>query len=262
MASSPRIILIVALVVLSASCGALRAADKPLTVFVFAGQSNMVGKRSQVEKLPEPYRGEQPNVLVFDGNRWVAYRAGLGQKRGFGPEVSAALELAKVLEQPVGIIKHSVGGTNLAVQWNPENEKGLYVKLREKVVAARAKRPIKIAGAFWMQGGADSRSEAKAAAYADNLDRLIAAMRRDFDNAAMPFVAGRSGRSSTSANPRYPALGQVRAAQEKPRPNYAWIDCDKITVGPDKIHFDTPGVVDLGKKMAVKMGSLIKSKGE
>lgn len=235
---------------------ASRAADDPLTVFVFAGQSNMVGKRAKAAELPEAYRGPQKNVLLFDGKNWVPYQAGLGQKAGFGPEVAAALELAKALGHPVGIIKHSIGGTNLAVQWNPQKENNLYAALKEKVAAAGKARAIKVAGAFWMQGGADAKSETRAAVYGDNLDQLIAAMRKDFGNPDLPFVAGRSGRGPTSSNPRYPAMGKVRAGQQKARLNYAWIDCDKITVGPDKIHYDTLGLVDLGCKMAVAMRAL------
>lgn len=262
MAWSRKYILFLGLLAFSFSQGVAWAAEEPLTVFIFAGQSNMVGKRSKAAELPEPYRGQQSPVLVFDGQRWVPYRAGLGQKAGFGPEVSAAWELTKVLGQPVGIIKHSVGGTNLAIQWNPKQEKNLYAALKAKVDAAGKMRPIQVAGAFWMQGGADAKSETRAAAYADNLDHLIAAMRRDFDNPVLPFVAGRSGRGSKSANPRYPAMGKVRAAQEKARPNYAWVDCDNITVGPDKIHYDTQGMVDLGRKMATAMRELLKAEGK
>ena len=234
------------------------AADaEPLTVFVFAGQSNMVGKRSKAEALPKAYQGQQSDVILFDGRRWVAYRAGLGQAAGFGPEVSAALELSKALRTPIGIIKHSVGGANLAQQWHPSKEKNLYTALRTKVAAAGKSRKIKIAGAFWMQGGADAKSETKASAYAGNLDQLIAAMRRDFGNPDMPFVAGRSGRGSGKENARYPSMGIVRAAQEQPRRHYAWVDCDQITVGSDKIHYDTPGVAELGRRMSVAMNELL-----
>lgn len=262
MAPSRKHILFLSLLAFSCSQSVAWTAEEPLTVFVFAGQSNMVGKRSKAAELPEPYRGQQSNVLVFDGQQWAPYRAGLGQKAGFGPEVAAAWELTKVLGQPVGIVKHSVGGTNLAIQWNPQREKNLYAALKAKVALAGKKRPIKVAGAFWMQGGADAKSESRAAAYADNLDLLIAAMRRDFDNPSLPFVAGRSGRGPKSSNPRYPAMGKVRAGQEKSRPNYAWVDCDKITVGPDKIHYDTRGIVELGRKMATAMRELLKAEGK
>lgn len=239
---------------------AASAADEPLTVFVFAGQSNMVGKRARAEELPKTYSGEQKNVLLFDGKRWLPYRPGLGQPAGFGPEVSAAYELAAKLGTPVGIIKHSVGGTNLAVQWNPAAKKSLYSTLKDKVAAAGKARPIKVVGAFWMQGGADAKSKEMAGAYADNLDKLIAAMRRDFDNPTLPFVAGRSGSSSTTPPPRYPSLPEVRAAQEQVRKHYAWVDCDNLTRGPDKIHYDTPGLVDLGRRMAAAMQLLLKAK--
>jgi len=103
------------LALLTATSLAVAQTDaEPLTVFVFAGQSNMVGRRSIADKLPEKYQGEQANVLIFTEGQWFPYRPGLGQNAGFGPEVSAAFELVRVLGKPVGIVKHAVGGTNLA----------------------------------------------------------------------------------------------------------------------------------------------------
>ncbi|MCA9071216.1 MAG: hypothetical protein KDA84_19950 [Planctomycetaceae bacterium] len=189
---------------------------------------------------------------------WIAW----DPDASFAHRTPTRVPTARGTGQPVGIVKHSVGGTNLAVQWNPKQGKNLYAALKAKVDAAGKMRSIKVAGAFWMQGGADAKSETRAAAYVDNLDLLIAAMRRDFDNPSLPVVAGRSGRGPKSSNPRYPAMGKVRAGQEKARPNYAWVDCDQITVGPDKIHYDTRGIVELGRKMATAMHELLNAEGK
>ena len=243
-----------ALVAIAFSIVTLAAAEKePLPVFVFAGQSNMVGKRSTPAKLPAEYQGVQADVFIFTGENWEPYRPGLGQSAGFGPEVSAALALSKALDKPIGIIKHSSGGTNLALQWNPGQDRNLYTTLKNKVAAAARARPIHVAGAFWMQGGADAKSKSIANAYAENLDSLLTAMRRDFKNPSLPVVAGRSGREKGEPHPKYPFLPVVRAAQMKERKYYASIDCSDITRGSDNIHYDTLGMVKLGQEFASAM---------
>lgn len=233
------------------------AEEVPITVFVFAGQSNMVGKRSRAAALPEEYHGRQPDVLIFTGENWEPYRPGLGQPQGFGPEVSAALDLSKSLGKPIGIIKHSVGGTNLALQWHPDKANNLYTKLTNKVAAAAKARPITVAGAFWMQGGADARSEKMANAYATNLDALIQAMRHDFGNPGLRFVSGRTTSATAKPHPRYPAAATVLAAQMQERDHYISINTNDITKGPDNIHYDTPGITLLGQRMATAMESLL-----
>ncbi len=248
------------LFVLHSSVLFLTGSEEPLTAFVFAGQSNMVGKRSEASDLPTKYRGEQSSVLIFTGEKWEPYRAGLGQPAGFGPEVSAAFDLSVALGKPIGIIKHSVGGTNLALQWNPARADNLYAALKKKVAAASKSRPIDVIGAFWMQGGADARSEEMANAYSANLDALIAVMRKDFKSPDMPFVAGRTTSAMAKPHPRYPAAAIVLAAQKKEREHYTSIGTSDITKGPDRIHYDTPGIATLGQRMAVAIRPLLKSR--
>ncbi len=253
-----RTLLLLALLLWTVDRGPATAAEpQSLTVFVFAGQSNMLGKRSKARDLPAEYQGVQANVLIFTGKRWEPYRPGLGQSAGFGPEVSAAYELANTLGEPVGIVKHSVGGTNLAKQWHPANGKNLYTTLENKVSAAGRARPIHVVGAFWAQGGADARSEEMGAAYSKNLDALIGAMRRDFKNSSLQFVAGLTGAKNAPFIPRYPALATVRAAQMKERKHYATIDCSEITTVSDRVHYDTRGIADLGRRMAAAMKTLL-----
>ncbi len=246
--------LLASLIVFSSS---LCAGDS-LDVYLFAGQSNMVGKRSKAADLPADCQGVQENVLIFTGTKWEPYRAGLGQPAGFGPEVSAALELAKATGKPVGIVKHSVGGTNLAQKWNPAVDNNLYTALKTKAAAAgEGGYDLVFKGVFWMQGGADARSEQMANQYATNLDALIAAMREDFETPGLPFVAGLTSSATATPHPRYPAAGIVREAQMQERDHYAYVDCSEISRCPDKIHFDTAGIVKLGRDMARAMLKLM-----
>lgn len=232
------------------------ADETTLKVVICAGQSNMVGKRSIASELPEELRGEQEN-LFFNGQTWVPLSPGITEKKGFGPEISFAKEFSAMLEERVGIIKHSRGGTSLAEKWSPANPNSLYAELLAKVAAARKGRNIQIVGMIWMQGEKDSKSSSMADAYAENLEKFIAAARNDFGSPQMPFVAGR-------VNPpkqRYAYVDEVRKAQTHCQADrYAFIDCDALEKGPDNLHYTTKGIVELGRTFAEAMMELTRRK--
>ncbi len=231
------------------------AGDKPLKVFICAGQSNMLGKRSVAARLPKELQTPAENVLAFHRKNWKPLKPGGAKGKGFGPEVSFAHTMAKAMGEPIGIIKHSKGGTNLAEQWNPEKDGPLYSQLKKLVAAARKSRKIEIVGMLWLQGEKDSRDGAMAKAYADNLPELIAAARKDFDAPKMFFIAGRVN----PPKPKYAHVDLVRKAQEECKANgYAWIDADSASKIGDKVHYDTAGIVELGNRYAEAMLKLMK----
>ena len=109
--------------------------DKTLRVFVFAGQSNMVGSDSKVKDVQRfpPFAGtEQPqpdvkfsycigreNKRKSDG--WVALRPVNGV---VGPELSFARQVSRQVKAPIAIIKCAAGGTHLGGDWNPDEPSG------------------------------------------------------------------------------------------------------------------------------------------
>lgn len=240
--------------------GLVRADERKLQVFVFAGQSNMVGKRSRAEDLSNPQFREQKNLAFKDG-QWLPVKPGNTQNpeyEGFGPEISFAQAMSEALGHPVGIIKYSVGGTNLAKQWNVEStaEDALYPKLKGLVEQARKKRDSEVVGLLWMQGEADSKTTETARHYAGNLAGLIARARMDFGNSDMFFVAGRINPEKEGFDPEGVRL--VRTAfEECAVAGYAWVDCDDLPKVVDKVHYDTKGQEILGKRMAESMLKLM-----
>lgn len=220
------------------------AHGEPLDVYICAGQSNMAGARSEKALLPPELQGVNKDILVFDGAQWTPLNP---QAKGFGPEISFAYEMQKALGRPIGIIKHSKGGTNLAKDWNPKDPQSLYAQLKQKVDAARKSRDIRIAGMIWMQGENDSKFEVMAVAYPQNFENFIRTVRQDFDAPEMPFVAGR-------VNPLYPNVGFVRAAQEScTAGHYAYVNCDDLPKYEDNLHYTTAGQTELGRRFAQKM---------
>jgi hypothetical protein len=227
---------------------ALQSKLGPLDVYICAGQSNMTGGGYKSE-LPPELQAPQPNVSVFNGSGWEVMAP---TDVSVGPEISFAYEMQKALNKPIGIILHAVGGTNLATNWNPllsANVGNLYAVLTNKVEAARQTREIHVKGMIWMQGEADSRTEVNATAYSQNLTNLILAARADFSAPDMPFSAGR-------VNPpinKYSYVNLVRTAQETCAvPGYSFVNCDDLTKisGDVPLHYDTAGLVELGKRFA------------
>jgi len=216
---------------------------EPLDVYVCAGQSNMAGGGTKAG-LPAELQAVQTNVFVFNGIGWDAMEP---TATGVGPEISFAYEMQKVLNKPIGIIMHAVGGTSLATNWNPEISSNLYAELTDKVTVARQSKKITVKGMIWMQGENDSRYLDMATAYSRNLTNLILAARTDFNSPSMPFVAGR-------VNPPvsiYKYVDLVRAAQETCAvPLYTYINCDDLTKSSGDLHYDTAGLVEMGKRFS------------
>lgn len=235
----------------------LTQAEEPLPTFVLAGQSNMVGKRCQKDELPPELQKPNPNVLFYKPatKTWVPIEPGVTEAQGFGPEIAFGAAMAEKLGRPVGIIKHSKGGTNLHAQWDPKQPKSLYGQLTKIVQSAAESRPIEVVGMLWVQGGADAKSEVMSSAYSVNLQQLISQSRTDFGNPNMAFLSGRIPPKDTVKKPFWETVRN--AQQDLEMENYAWVDCDAITVGPDNVHYDTPGMVLLGTKQAEIMAQML-----
>jgi hypothetical protein len=233
--------------------------SKPLKVFVLAGQSNMVGAGAVISELPPELKKEQENALFFSEGKWIALVAGRTEKTGFGPEIAFGHKITEELKMPIGIIKHSIGGTNLAIQWSPTNAKSLYTELIKKVNDAKKIRKIEIVGMLWMQGEADSKDQKMATSYAGNLQSFIRRARKDLANPELIFVAGRVNPPTN----KFPFEAKVRKAIENCKePNYAFIDCDNFKKGSDNLHYTTSSLVDMGNAFADSVIKLIAKKKE
>ena len=222
--------------------------EKPLDVYILAGQSNMVGMRSEIEKVPADWMQPDYGILFFDNGNWIPAIPGKTEPKGFGPEISFGQTLRKLGHPPLGIIKASRGATALAEHWNAGPEKGELLKfLENQIRSAKMSRPLKFRGIIWMQGESDADSPAKAQAYAENLTAFISAVREIVGDDALPFYCGR-------VNPpadKFPEVETVRRSQETcPAENYFLINCDDLQKVPDNLHYNTEGILEAGKRFA------------
>lgn len=148
----------VSLMLLLFSAAVLQAADRPLKVFILAGQSNMeghakietfdyIGDDPATAPLLKQMRGVDGKPTVSD-HVWISYYTGTGESNGegfgkltagygsrqkpsenggkIGPELTFGLTLEDKLKEPVLIIKTAWGGKSLHTDFRPPSA-GPYV---------------------------------------------------------------------------------------------------------------------------------------
>ena len=230
-------------------------------VFILAGQSNMVGQ-GKVAELSEKYKKLPDNVSLYSSdNGLVNLNGRYNSHTNFGPEVSFAHDLAaRFPDDKIILLKYAVGGSSL-LSWSPEwtaegaimtddLQKGpLYDKMKAFFMALPEFGAAKIDSILWMQGESDAKYPAAAALYAKNLAILVNAFRSDFKSSDATFIIAR-------VNPPLPEfVGQdiVRQAQfdaQKDLNNVVMFDTEGLTKWDDDLHYDTAGIVELGKRFA------------
>ena len=177
-------------------------------VFIFAGQSNMVGSDSKVADIQRfpPFRGlEKPqsdvrfsycigreNKSRSDG--WVDLQP---VNNVVGPELSFARQVKKKIDAPIAIIKCAAGGTHLGGDWNPDDPQGfkmypLALDLVKSSLAEfdRQKIPYRIEGFMWHQGENDMFNEEYMKNYGPNLSNYLKSWRRDLKTPDLNFYIG------------------------------------------------------------------------
>lgn len=264
--------LVIAVFVVPLVAGELHVSGaEAIPLYIFAGQSNMVGDSTHSAQLPlvdAKLAKEPANVRFWGPNsdypgRWGPLQAPTEIMEptghsGFGPEIGAAPLLAgRNPGMQVAIVKFSKGGTNLWGDWNPQNDLGLYPRLIARVTEAKRQletdtgKAVRIAGFFWMQGESDATLRGPAYWYQKNLTEFIGSVRRDLHAPRMPFVIGRIG-DLRNIDFRFPYSGvvrdaQVRVAKTVQRTYYVSTDgLDRASLS--NIHFSTRGTVDLGRR--------------
>lgn len=181
---------------------------EPVRVFIFAGQSNMVGsdsKVSDIERFP-PFDGlgEPQEKVRFQycigreqkmrSDGWVDLQPVNGV---VGPELSFAREVTGAIDAPIAIIKCAAGGTHLGGDWNPDEPSGfeMYPLTMDLVRSAlaeldRKKVPYRLEGVMWHQGENDMFNEDYQKRYGENLANFVARWRKDLDAPDLRFYVG------------------------------------------------------------------------
>ncbi len=217
--------------------------DKTLRVFIFAGQSNMVGADSKVQDIKRfpPYAGleaaqDQVKFVYCLGRenktRSAGWEALAPVNNIVGPELSFARKVTRHIKAPIGIIKVAAGGTHLGGDWNPDEPIGfkmypLALEIIRKALADLDKQKIqyRLEGFMWHQGENDMFNGDYMPNYGKNLKNFLAKWRRDLKTPNLKFYIGELNTKTIwgmDLRPRMYAisLGQRAVTNADPRAEY------------------------------------------
>lgn len=250
--------------------------DTTVRVFIFAGQSNMVGSDSKIEDIDRfpPFAGlDKPQTSVR-----FSYCLGREDKlvsKGWeplrpvynvvGPELSFAREVTRRIKAPIAIIKIAAGGTHLGGDWNPDEPSGfkLYPLALEQIRSSLAlldQQGVKhrIEGFMWHQGENDMFEADYMANYGKNLKNFIACWRRDLRTPDLRFYIGELCTKTIwgmDLRPRMYAisLGQKEVTEADPLADYVPTNHVGVEIGGGTglhYHYGTLGQLEHGVNYA------------
>jgi len=250
-------------------------AEPPTSVFLFAGQSNMVGAdadAARIDDYPEFAGAGAPQEEVLftflpEDPQAPAPEWGPLRPRGsFGPELTFARRLTSRGIGPLAIIKSAVGGTTVAFDWNPDApEKGqkLYprtLRLVKEALAALEARGVRyrLEGVVWHQGENDMLDRALCSQYAAGLQELMGRLRADLAAPELKWYLAEVSEKGIWGMDHRGQLGILRREQEKvlgadtlvrfvPTSHLAF---EVMGNGQPHYHFGTQGQLQLGAACA------------
>ena len=254
------------------------AADEKETVrvFIFAGQSNMVGSDSKVDDIKRfpPFAGlEEPQPAVkfsyclgrenkTKSDGWVALQP---VNQVVGPELSFARKVTQNTKAPIAIIKCAAGGTHLGGDWNPDDPQGfkMYPLALELIRSSLAEFdeqgiPYRIEGFMWHQGENDMFNEDYMANYGTNLANFLARWRHDLKLPGLKFYIGELCTKTIwgmDLRPRMDAIskGQKAVTEADPLAEYIRTAHIGVEIGRGAglhYHYGTLGQLEHGENYA------------
>ena len=249
---------------------------KTLRVFIFAGQSNMVGSDSKVKDIKRfpPYAGleEAQDKTLFtyclgreNKTRSKGWEALAPINNIVGPELSFARKVTEHIKAPIAIIKVAAGGTHLGGDWNPDEPTGfkMYPLALETIRTALAnldkqKINYRLEGFMWHQGENDMFNKDYMPNYGKNLKNFLAKWRRDLKTPQLKFYIGELCTKTIwgmDLRPRMYAisLGQREVTNADPRAEYVPTSHVGAEIGRSvglHYHYGTLGQLQHGENYA------------
>jgi sialate O-acetylesterase len=175
--------------------------------------------------------------------------------QGVGPAVAFAQEMHRLTGVPQGILACGHGGTSMA-QWDPAGKKEGTRSLYGATIRRVRKCGGKVAGMIWYQGESDANKPC-AAVYTEKMRALVASLRRDCGEPALPVVIVQIARVATTdfdVASWNDIQEQERRLDKKIR-NLHCVPAIDLALD-DLIHIGGADHVRLGKRLASAMANL------
>lgn len=235
---------------------------KKLSLFVLAGQSNMVGHGTVRPTDRKPI----PGVWLFGNDyRWKPARAPLDDpanqvdlvsrdlRVGVGPGLFFAKRLrALQKDRMIGVIPCAKGGSALS-EWQPHrSDTTLYGSCLKRIRAASLFGSLE--GILFYQGETDALSKTENVSiqpyqWRRLFESIIHTLRKDVRNPSLAVVFAQIG-SFRGSPSRFPNWEVVRQQQESVNiPKARMVETDGLPL-QDRVHLSTKGVKYVGRRMA------------
>ena len=235
-------------------------------VFLFMGQSNMVG-HGKASKLLPPVNQPNPRIRIWSRGKWQY----LVPQRSFGPEISFAHNMIRFFPgDTIGIIKIAVSGTGIGAwkpdwEWSAASKTGDALKgslYRDLIVSVREARRVsdfEISGLIWKQGGRDGRRAELAETYQERFVEMVTHLRQDLAAPSLPvFVLTYFDEADLEKNleeierfrPKALPLYLSKARVSKYLDNAFPVFHGRLPTRVDQIHFNSEGQLRLGELTA------------
>ena len=231
--------------------------QKEYDVYLLLGQSNMAGRGTM---LPEDTLNVIEGVWLLDAdgcpepakaplNKWSTIRKDLKMQQ-IGPGNSFSENVAKATGRKVLLAVNARGGSALE-EWMPGNEEYGYFD----AAVSRARQAMKygdIKAVLWHQGESNSgRSET----YPDSLSVFVSALRQEFGDDDIPFVAGEVGHWTDHAEEFNSMISHI--SERIPCSDYVSSEGCSMLKDESDPHFSRDGQILLGKRYAHKVLEMI-----
>lgn len=226
---------------------------KNLDIYLLIGQSNMAGRApiagNDLDTLQHVflYTGTVDNEWEKAANplnRYSSIRKSIKmQKLGPGYHFAKAMAAADT-KNPIGLVVNAKGGTKIE-EWKPGSE--FYKQAVSRTKAALNYGTLK--GIIWHQGEGDV---AKYKQYTSEIIELIEALRKDFGNPDLPFIAGQLSKDK----PQRKKFNRMLIKLPRKMENCSVVSSRKTST-IDNTHFNAASQKKMGERYAHKMKKII-----
>lgn len=262
-----------------------------------AGQSNAVGFDAKPGKVPKDesdqkflfwWRCGDPPPDKHDsisGRKWTHLQAQpLGDPQrpkqgrqygnfahaegGFGPEMGLARTIYAKQTKQLAVVKVAFSGTSLGSDWNHDDPgdggacyRALIAETRAAIAAAKETRlSLNLRALVWVQGESDARPKA-ARDYADALEGMIAALRKDLEAPELVALLAVYTQFGGGRNMFMPTIVRQHKLVASRDPLCEYVDTSKATIA-NGAHYDSKGTLDVGRWFAeslIRLESKVKA---
>ncbi len=252
------------------ACVTFSWAKTDVPLFLFSGQSNMVGLGANVSDLTADQKKTVDNIKIYQETegahkgKWLTLGPGFGGSTStFGPELFFGKTLADSMpDLKIAFIKDAKSGTYLgkSTEWLPPSSGGpgtLYKNMMNHIDAAlkafndafdtSAYTP-RWAGFIWHQGEFDAMDQSLANKYETNLTNLIKDIRTKADVENLPAIIPMIDAQSTWQYNTIVRTAEIAVAKKLENAD----TMDTKGLPTDKIHYKAAGMVTIGKVCALR----------